>query len=698
LRIADFGLAAVASQLETSELRHGTPAYMAPEQLEGREVSVQSDLYALGLVFYEMFTGKPAHKADTAAEILKLRKESTISDPSTLVSDLDPAVAKAIRRCLDPDPRKRPVSALVLAASLPGADPLADSLAAGETPSPELVAASGSTEAIERKRTIPALVGIFAGLALAAAVLPRLQGVNFLPLENPPEVLTSRARDILRDLGFERGADWSAGFTQVNQNARYARRKITDLAMWAEEYKNPPWSLEFWYRESPQAMFSVTDEAIHLTNPPHTVPEMKSVIVDLRGKLLKLVAMPPSRGNGGVEATGDWSALFRAAGLDLTQFKEVPPRWTVNAQSDIRRAWTGTYAGAKEVEVRVEAAAFEGKPVYFEVIWPWQAQAGPEGGQPLYDRIYTTVLDSLIAIILIAAILVARYNWKAGRGDRRGSLRASAFLGVLYFAGWFLGTHHNLGNLEGEMSAIGRAVANALFTMALSWTLYLALEPWVRRYWPESLVTWSRILQGKWRDPMVGRDILYGLLASVVYLAAILLFIYVAIKQGGGLDDDFGVQNLMGFNWVLGRLIGGVRYSVTGSLQFFLVLFLLRALLKRQWLAGLMFVVLWTALGSGNAIRSGIAWYLPVTLFITIYGTLLVVITRYGLFAVVVAVFAINSAINLVLTANFVAWYGLSSWITLAALVGLALIGFKLSLGDRPLIPVSEAERAVRVR
>jgi serine/threonine protein kinase len=95
LRIADFGLAAVASQLEETEFRHGTPAYMAPEQLEGREVSVQSDLYALGLVFYEMFTGKPAHKADTAAEMLKLRKESTVSDPSSLISDLDPSIERA---------------------------------------------------------------------------------------------------------------------------------------------------------------------------------------------------------------------------------------------------------------------------------------------------------------------------------------------------------------------------------------------------------------------------------------------------------------------------------------------------------------------------------------------------------------------------------------------------------------------------
>ena len=62
LHIMDFGLAAVATQLQGAEARNGTPAYMAPEQLEGREVSAQSDLYALGLIFYEMFTGKPPHR------------------------------------------------------------------------------------------------------------------------------------------------------------------------------------------------------------------------------------------------------------------------------------------------------------------------------------------------------------------------------------------------------------------------------------------------------------------------------------------------------------------------------------------------------------------------------------------------------------------------------------------------------------
>src|ERR1035438_4674447 len=56
--IADFGLAALAGQLDGTNVRDGTPAYMAPEQLAGKEASVRSDLYALGLVLHEMFTGK----------------------------------------------------------------------------------------------------------------------------------------------------------------------------------------------------------------------------------------------------------------------------------------------------------------------------------------------------------------------------------------------------------------------------------------------------------------------------------------------------------------------------------------------------------------------------------------------------------------------------------------------------------------
>src|SRR3954468_23045363 len=108
LRVTDFGLAAIAQQLQGDEIRNGTPAYMAPEQLTGTEVSAQSDLYAVGLILYEMFTGKLPFQADTVAEITRLRTESRATNPSTVIGDLDKGIERAILRCLEPDPKMRP--------------------------------------------------------------------------------------------------------------------------------------------------------------------------------------------------------------------------------------------------------------------------------------------------------------------------------------------------------------------------------------------------------------------------------------------------------------------------------------------------------------------------------------------------------------------------------------------------------------
>src|SRR5690349_16469110 len=144
--IMDFGLAAIADQLSGAEVRNGTPAYMAPEQLKGAGVTHRSDIYALGLVMYELFTGKRPFEAKSVRQMLDLQEAAQLTSMSSVAADIDEAVEKAIRRCLDPDPAKRPNSALSVAAALPGGDPLAAALAAGETPSPELVAAAGETE------------------------------------------------------------------------------------------------------------------------------------------------------------------------------------------------------------------------------------------------------------------------------------------------------------------------------------------------------------------------------------------------------------------------------------------------------------------------------------------------------------------------------------------------------------------------
>jgi serine/threonine protein kinase len=118
--IMDFGLAGLAHEIE--DVRSGTPAYMAPEQFAGKEVTARSDIYALGLVLYELFTGRPAFEGKMHAESMRVRRESSPYGPSTLVRDLDPSVEMVILRCLEEEPENRPSSALIVSAALPGGE------------------------------------------------------------------------------------------------------------------------------------------------------------------------------------------------------------------------------------------------------------------------------------------------------------------------------------------------------------------------------------------------------------------------------------------------------------------------------------------------------------------------------------------------------------------------------------------------
>ncbi len=201
IRITDFGLAIGAADA-ASAAHAGTPHYMAPEQLKGTPASVKTDIYALGLVLFEIFTGKRAHSARTVAELLELHESGTVQPPSSVVRDLDPFVERVILRCLDKDPDARPGSALAVAAALPGGDPLAAALAAGETPSPEVVAAAGQISALRPLVGLSLVLIVLAGIFLEDRIDDRTLLAARVPMTKSMDGLEDRARDMIVRLGY----------------------------------------------------------------------------------------------------------------------------------------------------------------------------------------------------------------------------------------------------------------------------------------------------------------------------------------------------------------------------------------------------------------------------------------------------------------------------------------------------------------
>jgi hypothetical protein len=149
VRITDFGLAAVASAVRGEQARGGTPHYMSPEQLAGETVGLPSDIYSLGLVLYELFTGRQGYSGESLQEIMQQRRERP-APPSRIAPDIDPAVEKLILRCLETDPARRPPSARELIDVLPGGDSFSEALIVAQQRADRI--AAFRAEVLELKR------------------------------------------------------------------------------------------------------------------------------------------------------------------------------------------------------------------------------------------------------------------------------------------------------------------------------------------------------------------------------------------------------------------------------------------------------------------------------------------------------------------------------------------------------------------
>ena len=96
------------------------------------------------------------------------------------------------------------------------------------------------------------------------------------------------------------------------------------------------------------------------------------------------------------------------------------------------------------------------------------------------------------------------------------------FAGSATMLSWLFGAHH-VAKPDLESEIFFQGVAGALFESAMVWLTYMAIEPIVRRRWPDLLISWSRLLAGRYRDPLVGRDALAGILGGAVTALVLLV-------------------------------------------------------------------------------------------------------------------------------------------------------------------------------
>jgi serine/threonine-protein kinase len=479
VRITDFGLAGLAADIGGTEARAGTPAYMSPEQFAGGEVTPKSDLYSLGLVLYEIFTGKRFFDASSSEEMARQRDKSAPTHPSQIVKDIDPLVERVILRCLEKDPAKRPATALQVTAALPGGDPLAAALAAGETPSPEMVAAAGDEGAFAPRTAWIFLAGTFAVICLLVALAPFFRAYDFLRYRALHEPSPQRVRELSKaELG----------------------------------------PTNFWYRQSPRPMVASDSSGdVSQNDPAIDVPGMIYVEVNSSGRLLKLQALPPRvEASKGPWPDPDWGALFTAAGLDMKRFTLSGPKYLPPVAFDARAEWDGSSAHDPATPLHVTAAAYHGKPVYFDVLGPWNLPGAAEQSTRIAANVIAGITLILMTIsLLVAGTIFARRNVRMGRGDRKGSFRVSAFAFSTVMLAWILAGHH-VSDAPGEFVMFIRAFSAALTWAVFAWLSYMALEPYVRRRWPDVLISWTRLLSGKVWDPLIGRDVLTGALLGTV--------------------------------------------------------------------------------------------------------------------------------------------------------------------------------------
>ena len=364
----------------------------------------------------------------------------------------------------------------------------------------------------------------------------------------------------------------------------------------------------------------------------------------------------------------------------MKSFSASEPVWLPPVPFDSIAGFSGPMPGGGGVTLHVVAASFRGRPVSFEIVAPW-SDPSRDAPRPVAfrARLNNAAFFAGVLFVTAAAAWFARRNARLGRGDRRGAARLGGGVFVVAFAFGVLTLHPAL---FGTFQSLGTILFIPAGLAGVAWTLYLAFEPYFRRHYPDLLVSWTRLVGGRFGDPLVGRDVLGGLLLGC---ATFLLLVAVNaapafLASGGQTPVFFDAQTLGGIRGVAASAAVRLVVTLMQTLLSTAILFVGTLILRRRPLA---IGVLWAFSFAMNAGRENALLEIPSGALVA--ALIVVALLRFGFVGLGANFVVLNLLASVPLTLDLSAWYFGHGLFFVLVVLALAGWGFWAARGGGPL-------------
>jgi serine/threonine-protein kinase len=418
----------------------------------------------------------------------------------------------------------------------------------------------------------------------------------------------------------------------------------------------------------------------------------------MKGRLIEFQAVPQEGKSASVAPSLDWTQILQSAGLkDMQETKEFLPDFPPPLFVDARLAWLGAYAECPDIRVRAEAGLRDGRLVFFHAA-PADGSTPPmqlhvlSGRVGTFPLLFAPIVAAIHAVVWTIGLALVWHNVRQGRANVRGAaLLAGSFFAALMLA-WLSSVHH-VPRFWDEMEIFAAGLGDGLVLFLFVFVLYLAMEPFVRRRWPWRVVAWNRLLAGRWRDPLVGRDVLVGSAAGALVSLLVQLSVLIPPLLGRPADDPFSLYDNLPANGPIFGIATIVAIAVVPTLSSFFLFFIYFLLTRREWLAAAAFTLTFSI----PACMAPVENRDFLVLFVALFSALLVFMyLRFGLLSVAAMSIANNLADGVPVTFDFSAWYAGSALVYLAVLIGLVVYGFVVASGGQALAWVAHVTGEAR--